>query len=109
MTYQEARKSTIQERFNKFHHDNPVVYSMIKKEVLNLFKKGAKKVSIKRVINDIRWDMFFITKEPTLFEPGGATRKFKIDDAFTSRYNRLFVQEFPQYAQQIEQRKLRSL
>lgn len=109
MTYFQQRNATIQERFNQFHRKNPVVYNLIKNEALKMLANGARKISIKRIVNDVRWDKFIVTKEPTLFEPKGKSVKFKIDDAFTSRYNRLFINDYPQYEDRIEKRRLRSL
>jgi hypothetical protein len=108
MTHQQMRGETIQASFKKFHDDNPHVYAIIKKEAIELIKKGAKKVSIKRVGNVVRWDKYFITEEPTLFE-SEQVKKFKVNDAYLSRYNRLFERDHPEYADKIETRRLRSI
>lgn len=109
MTYSQNTGRSIQEDFKKFHENNPHVYQTIKKEAFKLLKGGAKKISIKRVANVVRWDKYFITNEPTLFEIEGEQRRFKINDAFTSRYNRLFITEHPELADKLETRRLRAI
>ena len=48
------------------------------------------------------------TEEPTVFNLDGTLVAFKINDAYSSRYARLFVADFPQHADKIEFRELRS-
>lgn len=109
MTYTQLTGETIQASFNRFHENNPHVYSTIKNEALKLIKQGAKKISIKRVGNVVRFDKVFITNEPNLFEIEGQVKRFKINDAYLSRYNRLFIADHPEYADKIEVRRLRSI
>jgi hypothetical protein len=109
MNFRENTGKTIQTAFEDFHKKNPKVYEMFKKYALEAIKKGKKKISFKLIMNVIRWEVFMVTDEPTLFNNKGQQTKFKINDAYGSRYARLFVADYPQYKGKIELRSLRSM
>jgi len=69
-----------------------------KKYFFFLHKRGVKKVSSKLIINRIRWEVYIETSG----DP------YRINDAFTSHYARLFVKEFPEHKGAFEFRRLRS-
>jgi hypothetical protein len=108
MNFAENTGRTIQEAFEEFHRLNPSVYNECKKLALDAIQKGRKKISFKLIINVIRWEKYLQTEEPTLWNQDGKQVAFKINDAYSSRYARLFRSEFPQYADRIEFRDLRS-
>ncbi len=101
---------TIQKAFNEFHKNNPLVYTHFKKMALEAInKKNKKKLSSKMIINVIRWEIYMETIELTLFtDVDGSLKKFKINDAYTSRYARLFTDEYPQHCNIFNMRELRS-
>ena len=89
---------TIQEKFDTFNKENPIVYSLFKQQALKAINKGRKKISAKQLIEFIRWNIQFqVTKED-----------FKINNSFTSRYARKFVEEFEDHKDVFEFRTLTS-
>lgn len=110
MKYAEQTGNTIQEDFEDFHKRNPRVYDMFKKYARMLFGEQSKwvkpeeiKMSSKLILNRIRWEV--ATKN---IKDDSTGDQYKINDAFTSRYARLFQEDFPDYAYLFETRKLRS-
>lgn len=69
---------------------------------------GKKKISFKMIMNVIRWEIFLKVEEPTLFSIDGKVVKFKINDAYGSRYARMFIDEHPKHSDKIELRRLRA-
>ena len=108
MNYKQSTGISIQDSFELFHELNPKVYLEFRKLALEAINLGKTKISFKLLINKIRWDVFIATVEPTLFDLDGKVVKFKINDAYSSRYARLFAKDFPQYSDRIEFRRLRS-
>jgi len=106
--FREASGLTIQQAFNQYHKLNPKVYDQFKRLAFQAIDKGKKKISFKAILNVIRWEVFIQTDEPTLFDIAGETVKFKINDAYSSRYARLFIKENPEHKDKIEIRNLRS-
>lgn len=103
MNYRETTGKSIQSSFVEFHKENPQVYTQFKKLAFDAINKGKKKISFKMIMNVVRWDMFM---KPT--KKNDAGERFKINDAFGSRYARLFVKEHPKHATKVELRALRS-
>ena len=98
-TYKEQHGYTIQEDFEKFHNDNPGVYKEFENQVFQAKSKGKKKISSKTVIGFIRWEYFLRTESKD---------EFKINDAYTSRYARLYLSKHPQDQEIFNLRNLRS-
>ena len=99
MNFKQANGISIRESFLEFHKDNPVIYDYFKKYFFYLHnEKKIKRVSSKLIINRIRWEVFIKTSG----DP------YKINDAYTAHYARLFVSEFPQYKEAFEFRRIRS-
>lgn len=109
VTFKENTGRTIQEAFELFHAANPDVYAIIQKEALKAIKAGKTKFSVKAIINWMRWEVRKNTIEITLFNSKEGPRKFKINDAYSSRYGRLLVKDFPELEKYLEFRDLRSL
>ena len=107
-TYQKSTGKSIQEAFEQFHSDNPAIFAVIVKEADTRFRK-KEKFSVKRIVNDLRWDKQIKTKETNLFEVEGQIKNFKIGDQYISRYARLLVSKYPHMAEYIEMRRIRSL
>jgi hypothetical protein len=102
-TFYKKNGKTIQEAFEKYHKANPKIYELFKKFALEIVKKRAgkknKKTSAKLIINRIRWEIYV----ETLSDDG-----YRINDAWSSRYARLFSEEFPQHEDIFNFRLLRS-
>lgn len=100
-SFSEANHKSIDSAFEEFHKDNPSIYEYFTHFAMKWIKSGAKKISSKQIIGRIRWEVEVETK-------GDQAKEFKCNDAFSSRYSRLFVTQFPDYAQYFEFRGLRS-
>jgi hypothetical protein len=100
-TYQEQFKKTIDQSFEQYHKDNPHIYQYFVHFAMEWIKSGAKKISSKQIIGRIRWHLDVEVK-------GDEAKDFKVSDIVTSRYSRLFAQDYPDYAQYFEFRGLRS-
>ena len=98
MNYQQTNGKSIQEKFEEFDKENPLVYSLFKQQVLKAIAKGKKKISAKTVLGFIRWQIQFQT----------TCDVYKINDAFTSRYARKFIEEFEEHKEIFHFRNLRS-
>ncbi len=98
-TYREATGKTIDEAFSEFDRENPRIYLRFCELVDKLRAAGVTRTSSKLIINRIRWDLTIETKS----EDG-----FKINDAFTSRYARKYIQQYPEHEGLFEIRQLRS-
>jgi hypothetical protein len=100
MDFKRATGKSIQQGFESFHQNNPFVFDMIVNEVLRAKKKGKKKISIKMIVNFIRWNIYVETKDDS--------SSYKINDAYTSRYARMLVEKYPSFETMIEKRILRA-
>lgn len=100
MNYKRLTGKSIQESFDEFHTNNPIVYEMIEEQVLKAYHSGKKKISIKMIINWIRWNTFLDTTDNN--------STYRINDAYTSRYARIFIDRNPSLSTFIEIRDLRS-
>ncbi len=109
MNFKKLTGKTIQQAFDEYHQNNPKVYDKFKELANVAIKKGKKKISFKLILNVIRWDHFMNVNEQTDVFLDNEYRKFKINDAYASRYARLFIGEFPEHEEKIELRELRSL
>lgn len=108
MDFRQNTGKSIQKAFDIFDQMNPGVYREFRNQALLAISKGKRKISFKMILNYIRWEKFMTTEEPTLFNQDGKKIKFKINDAYSSRYARKFITEFPEHTDKIEFRQLRS-
>lgn len=108
MNFKENTGKTIQQAFEEYHSLNPQVYIEFIRFAMEAIRRGKKKISAKLIINRIRWDVYMMTEEPTLFNNGGEMKAWKLNDAYQSRYSRLFAKDFPEHADKLEFRSLRS-
>ena len=98
MNYKELNGHSIEEGFNKFNKENPHIYNAFEEQAFKAIERGRKKISSKLIINWIRWNETLRSSD----------KNFKINDAYQSRYARLFIQNHPKYENVFELRKLRS-
>jgi hypothetical protein len=109
MNFQRATGKTIQQAFDEYHKNNPKVYERFKEYAIKSIKNGKSRISFKLILNVIRWSYFMETKDETQVLINGKWVTFRINDAYSSRYARLFIQEFPEHTEKIEMRELRTL
>ena len=74
---------TIQDRFEDFHRDNPVVYELLVRFARELHNSGRKRSGIRMVWERMRWEIAVNTVD--------RSSKFKLNDHYTSRYARLIM------------------
>lgn len=98
-TYHTSTGKTIDEAFKIYHEQNPIVWEMFVKTVNDLLARGKTKMSAKTILGKIRWDMYFEAK---------GNEVYRINDAFSARYARLWLQKYPDYADVFDYRDLRS-
>lgn len=108
MNFKQNTGKSIGQAFAEYHSENPHVYDKFKELAFLAIKKGKKKISFKLILNVIRWEYFIQTSEQTSLFLEGEHKTFKINDAYGSRYARLFISEFPKLEDKIELRRLRS-
>lgn len=97
MDFETANGLSIKKCFDNFHKKNPKVYDMFLRYAFEILKK-EKKISSKLIINRIRWEVYMETDG----EP------YRINDAFTAHYARLFIKDYPEYEDKIELRRIRA-
>lgn len=97
MNYAQLNGRSIREGFNSFHAENPHVYQAFERECLKELQDGAKVISPKRIMNNLRWSDI---------KTNG--KDFKLNDGFISYYSRLFVEKHPEYERNVPRRKLRN-
>lgn len=107
MTFSEQTGHSIDQAFEEFHENNPEVFTLFKQQAQRAIDAGVKRISAKAIINWIRWECSIKTRSYEIFNIEGEERRFKINDAFHSRYSRLFVNTFPEHINLFEFRELR--
>lgn len=91
-------QGTIEERFERFHADNPQVYHTLVRLARHVKERGRRRVGIRMLWERMRWELFLQTE----------TNDFKLNDNYTSRYVRLIAEREPDLAELFETRKLRA-
>ncbi|HKY57631.1 MAG TPA: hypothetical protein VJL80_06305 [Aeromicrobium sp.] len=89
---------TIQQRFERFHADNPWVYSALESLTADWLTRGHRRVGIKQMFEVVRWQYGRSTSGDS----------FKVNNDFTSRYARALLDAHPEWADAIEVRELRA-
>lgn len=98
-TLAQSRGKSIKELFETFNTNNPQVYTAFQTEAIRAFKMGKTKLSSKQIIGYIRWNFFMDTDD--------SASTFRINDAYTSHYARLFAINNPTLANLFNYRGLR--
>jgi hypothetical protein len=99
--FKEMTGLEIQASFEAFHQANPHVYRLIKKQIIRAIKKGKTKISIRHIASYLVWEMYIETTDEN--------HDFKLNNNYTSRYSRLFAEEFPKHAGLFNYRSLRTV
>ncbi len=91
---------TIQQKFQIYHEQNPNVYEAFKKYAFAAINGGRKKYSAKSILERVRWHLNFeIVGDET----------YKNNNNYTSRYARLFIQDYPEHKDFFEFREIKTL
>jgi hypothetical protein len=98
--FEEQTGRSIEAAFAEFHSANPLVYDLFKGQVFRAIQRNRTKISSKQIIGYLRWEV--------ALQINNDKDEFKINDAFTSHYARLFAKEHPQHADIFNFRELRS-
>jgi hypothetical protein len=93
------RDLTIQERFERFHKENPHVYEVLLDLATEARKKGASKLGIGMLWEVMRWRVWMATSDPS---------GLKLNDHYRSRYVRMLVKDRPEFDGMFELRTLRT-
>jgi len=80
--------TTLTNRFNQFHNDNPQVYEMFKKFTFMAIRRGHKRLSAWMIANRIRWE----TSIETI-----SVEDYKISNDYIALYARKFMSDHPEY------------
>jgi len=99
MRSEQQTGQTIQQTFEEYHRKNPVVYRVFKNYCFLCIKDGYSKYSSKAIIERTRWHFNFDIK---------GNYDFKINSNFTSRYSRMFAEEYPEHKAFFNYREIRS-
>ena len=89
---------SIQERFERFHDENPEVYELLVRFAHEAHAAGRSRLGIGALWERLRWH----TSVETEGEP------YKLNDNYRSRYARLLAERNPELAHLFETRKLRA-
>lgn len=109
MNFLSQTGKTISQAFEEFDVANPEVYETIKKLALHAISLGKKRISFYMLTEVVRWEIYLKTHEHAGVTLKGADdRRFKISNNYRPYYARKFINEFPQHADKIEVRELRS-
>lgn len=108
MNFSQNTGKTIDQAFAEYHAANPRMYELFDRYAKQLILAGANKISFKLIGNRIRWEVYVNTEERTLFNMDGDLKRFKLNDAYISRYARLWAEGNPKYGHLVEFRDLRA-
>lgn len=89
----------IQERFERFHRDNPHVLRELEELAQQWFDAGNRSVAIGMLWETLRWKSGISTQ---------TSEPYKLNDHFRSRYVRLMIERHPEWADRFETRQLRA-
>ena len=81
-------QTRLEKNFKKFHEKNPAVWTEFKRYSFEAIESGRQHYSASLIINKIRWDSGINTSR---------TNAFKIANATSPYYARLFHKSFPAY------------
>ena len=88
----------INKDFNAFHEAHPEIYNLFCRYALNLIRAGCVRYSADAILHIIRYKQV-VKKE--------GEDPYKINNNFTSRYARKFIEDNPKYYGFFELRSLR--
>ena len=83
------------EKFPQYHKDNPHIYEAFKHHTHLAISRGFKNFSAEFVFNILRWETGISAKH----DP------YKINNNYKAFYSRMFMNEYPEYANFFRVRK----
>jgi hypothetical protein len=92
------RKGSLQERFERFHADNPHVFTLLVRLSREWKAAGHKRCAIDVLFGRLRWDIGIKT----------VGDDFRVNNDFRSRYSRKIMAECPDLDGFFEVRELRA-
>lgn len=99
---------SIREAFDQFHENNPEVYKKVEALAFKAIYKGKQKISMRLIIEVIRWEVFMETNEQLTIWDGEEDRAFKINNNYIAYYARKFQKQNPDHAEKLITRGLRA-
>ena len=85
-SYQQSRE--LKERFDKYHSENPHIYSQFRYYTLKAIESGYKNFGSQMIMERIRWQTGVVSKNS----------EFKINNDYAAFYSRMFMLEYPSYS-----------
>lgn len=93
-----SRRGTIQERFERFHRDNPHVYKRLRDLIFEDLNAGLPIAGIDFYVSVLRWKVRMETRGDD----------FKLNNDWRSRYARMLMDNEPELRGKFETRTLQS-
>lgn len=94
----------LERRFAQFHYANPAVFAEIERKALSLADvEGRTRIGIAEIVEDIRYDVRFMTRPDQYPVHGG--KGFKLNNNFRAFYARLLIFRHSRLASVIGTRK----
>ena len=93
LSFQYSRN--LREKFEEYHKRNPEVYELFRKYTIRAIQSGYKHFGSQMIIEKIRWHSGVVKGD----------HDFKINNDFAAFYSRMFVLEYPSYADYFRTRK----
>lgn len=87
---------SIDQRFARFHENNPMVYLALRDRALALVRQGHKRIGIGMLVEVLRWSAMTTRGDDI----------YKIDNSYRSRFARMLIDNEPELVDAIETRKL---
>lgn len=98
MTQCDLYQKSLDQKFAEYHANNPHIYEKFVAYAEQLKDAGRTRIGAKAIVERIRWDSLVAAFHG----------KFKINNAYTSRYVRLLSKSRPDLAVMFATRKLKS-
>lgn len=80
---------TLNEKFEEYNSQNPHIYRQFVFYTINAIESGYKNFGSQMILEKIRWETGVVSKNSD----------FKINNSYAAFYSRLFMKDFPQYAE----------
>lgn len=91
-------KSEAQQKFDKFHKENPKVYEELLALAKQAHDRGRSKIGINMLVEVVRWNRYIQTRGDV----------FKINNNFAPYYVRLIIENHPELEHLFELRRIRT-
>jgi hypothetical protein len=88
-----APSTSLEERFSRFHRENPSLYREFERRALALYNAGVKRIAIAQIAEVIRYD-----------EAVAKRGHYKVNNSYRAFYARMLVHDHPELSSLIETR-----